>query len=899
MKKKIALALALLVVTGVALLTLLANLRSREALGAAILRESQATLASTALHVEQALDGVNKDVLILNGGAPMRGILRARRAGGYDVEAQSTYAMWVERFQQNIVALLHNKPDYWQVRYIDERGQERVRVDNLNRTIRVVPDGELQNKAGYAYFSETMKLPPGGLYVSRLNLNRERGRIQVPHRPTLRVATPVFDVLNRRMGVVVINLHAAALMKSILTRLKDMNGQAYLVDRDGYFLSHPDPDKTFGFDLGREYRLQHIHPRLTERLLNAETFVEITEEAELPGTEPHVHGLRKIAYDPNDSRNYWAIVFEIPNSVALAPVAELRNLLLGLGLTIALLGSYAGFVWAGRLSRPLKELTVTANHIADGHYQKRVDLADKHDETRVLSISFNRMVDALVASERRLANILDTAGDAVISVDEDQRILTYNRAAEQTFGYAPADVLGNPLDMLLPPDTVAAHREHIRAFGRETNSTRVMGSGREVAGRRADGSVFPAEASISKVVDGDRTVFTAILRDVTERRHAEEALRQSESSLKQAQRLAGIGNWKWDLRADRHVWSEEVYRIYGRDPSLPPAVYPAVKEYFTPESWTRLAAAVETAMAKGIPYECDAEVVRTDGRRHWITARGEPTRATDGTVIELHGTVQDITERKHAEEEIRQLNETLEQRVIQRTTQLEAANKELEAFSYSVSHDLRAPLRSIDGFSQALLEDYPDKLDEDGRHYLARVRAGTQRMAELIDDMLQLSRVTRAEMRRETVDLSALAESIVADLKRMEPQRRIETVIESGLQAEADPRLLQIALANLLSNAWKFTGRRPAARIDLGALDSGNEHAFYVRDNGVGFDMAYVGKLFGAFQRLHAMSEFPGTGIGLATVQRIVHRHGGRVWAEGAVNEGATFYFTLPANRTA
>jgi len=231
--------------------------------------------------------------------------------------------------------------------------------------------------------------------------------------------------------------------------------------------------------------------------------------------------------------------------------------------------------------------------------------------------------------------------------------------------------------------------------------------------------------------------------------------------------------------------------------------------------------------------------------------------------------------------------------------ELERKNQELEAFSYSVSHDLRAPLRSIDGFSQALLEDYADKLDDSGKNYLQRVRSAATRMGELIDDMLQLSRVTRAEMHHETVDLSALAESVVADLRRVEPRRQVEVAVPPGLEAEGDPKLLRIALVNLLANAWKFTGRQPSARIEFGEIINGTERAFYVRDNGVGFDMAYASKLFGAFQRLHAMSEFPGTGIGLATVQRIVHRHGGRVWAEGAVNGGATFYFSLPPTRIA
>ena len=232
--------------------------------------------------------------------------------------------------------------------------------------------------------------------------------------------------------------------------------------------------------------------------------------------------------------------------------------------------------------------------------------------------------------------------------------------------------------------------------------------------------------------------------------------------------------------------------------------------------------------------------------------------------------------------------------MLERTTELQAANQELEAFSYSVSHDLRAPLRSIDGFSQAVLEDYADKLDDQGKDYLNRVRTATQRMGHLIDDMLTLSRVTRAEMLRGTVDLSALAADVLAELQKSEPERKVDWHIESGLVAQGDAQLLRVALVNLLGNAWKFTGKTASAKIEFGAMRNADGMTeFFVRDNGAGYDMSYADKLFGAFQRLHLASDFPGTGIGLATVQRIVHRHGGRVWAEGAEGKGATFYFTL------
>lgn len=915
MRRNIAVAFALVIIGCVTLLTGLAFLHSREVLGAVILGELRAILANTALQIEQELDSARKDVLALSGMPPVRGLLRARQSGGFDAETQSSYAMWAGSFEQTMAALLENNPDYLRVRFIDEQGFERVRVDQLGGSIRAVPANPLERETGYPYFGITIKLPPGTVHLSPIGLYRENGRIDAPYRPSLHIATPIYDVSNRQRGVIVIDLDAQILARRILARLQDLKGQAYLVDQKGVFLTHPDPAGTVRFNLDHDYRLDRIHPRLAARLGESEGFAEIVEGGESPGAEAHVHGFQKIAYDALDARNYWAIVFEVPNAIALEPIRVERNRLLALGFVIALLGSIAAFFWSGRLTRPLKDLTATARHIASGHYDRRVDLPRERGELHELSRAFNQMVDALVTSERRLANILDAAGDAIISVDQQQRIIAFNNTAAQIFGYAAPDILGRPLGWLLPEGTAAVHRKHFLAYGQEEGTNRRMGAGREVAGRRSDGSTFPAEVSISKTSGSNSPIFTAILRDITDRKRAETERSDLVADLRKAVTEANRSRAQLeavfeamedgiavlDMQGDLILLNEAEARINGfastEEMKRNLAYFAEIYELSEPDG--RAVLVDEWPASKCLRGESVSNWVlhgrRMDTEQEWVFRfSGAPIHDAEGQQVLAAVVTRDITEFKKAENEILRLNAELEQRVLERTAELEAANKELEAFSYSVSHDLRAPLRAIDGFSQALLEDYGGRLDESGQRYLKRVRAASMRMADLIDDMLKLSRVTRAEIRHQAVDLSALADSVVGELKAAEPDRSVDIALQTGLEVEGDPQLLRIALVNLLSNAWKFTKLEPSPRIELGSLDTEAEPRFYVRDNGVGFDMTYSDKLFGAFQRLHTENEFPGTGIGLAIVQRIIHRHGGRVWAKSAINQGSTFYFTIP-----
>jgi PAS domain S-box-containing protein len=286
-------------------------------------------------------------------------------------------------------------------------------------------------------------------------------------------------------------------------------------------------------------------------------------------------------------------------------------------------------------------------------------------------------------------------------------------------------------------------------------------------------------------------------------------------------------------------------------------------------------------------YEVDHEFTNLGRRIMLLNARRIHDEGSQTQKILL--AIDDVTERKQAEEKINILNASL----VQRATELEAANKELESFSYSVSHDLRAPLRSIDGFSQAVIEDYSGKLDPDGLEYLERIRASSQDMTQLIDDILDLSRITRTEIHLSKVNLSKLAQEVTIELKRLYPDRHVDFIITSGLEAYGDSHLLKLVFDNLLDNAFKFTGKRALGKVEFGAIQYNGEQAYFVRDNGAGFDMAHVDNLFKPFQRLHSKEEFPGTGIGLASVLNIVRRLGGKVWAEGQEDKGATFYFTL------
>ena len=461
-----------------------------------------------------------------------------------------------------------------------------------------------------------------------------------------------------------------------------------------------------------------------------------------------------------------------------------------------------------------------------------------------------------------------------------------NPASMQLLGYSENELLAEPfIDFVHPEDRQPTLNEMSLQLQRGYSLNF------ENRYRRKDGTYIwmSWKASFNK----HEGLTYASARDITETKHAEQALIQAnekmETIFSNTQILFALLDTDFNFirvnrayaESDEHTTDffpgKNHFALYpdAENEAIFKTVLKSRKEY--------------TTFAKPFQYPEHPE----QGITYWDWTLS-PILGSSGNVIMLVFTLLNVTERKLAEIEIKKLNEELEQRVIERTAQLEAANKELEAFAYSVSHDLRAPLRSIDGFSHILLEDYLNCLDDQGKDYLHRVRTAAQHMAQLIDDMLNLSRITRSQLNIQSVNLSDITTEIDAELRQFQPERNVELLIQKNVTVRGDARLLKIVLDNLLRNAWKFTSKNTSAHIQFGMMKVEDKDAFFVQDDGAGFDMAYAAKLFGAFQRLHSASEFPGTGIGLATVQRIIHKHGGTVWAEGKLKQGATFYFTIP-----
>lgn len=491
-------------------------------------------------------------------------------------------------------------------------------------------------------------------------------------------------------------------------------------------------------------------------------------------------------------------------------------------------------------------------------------------------------------SAARLEAIL-RAAPAGIGVEVDRLITDVNDRLCAITGYAAPELLGRPLRQLFAS---GADYDHITRQRYDPRRAAVVLS-HETQFRRKDGRIVDVMLSSAPIVPGDcrpGVVFTVI--DISHHKATARSLDRERQLRADAARVAHIGGWEWDVQADRLVVSREWREIHGVARAILTSA--DLLDLVHPGDAAAVRAGLDR-LARGEPYELEHRIRRpSDGSIRVIRVYAETTRDAAGRPARAHGAVQDITELRAAEEAARRLAEELEQRVRERTQALADAIAELEAFNHSVSHDLRAPLRHIEGFARALAEDHAGVLPPDARRCVDRILHGVERMTALIDALLRLSRAGRAELQRAPLDLAALVREVFESLPESHvPGRPIDLVVGPLPVVEADPALTRQLFENLLGNALKFTRPRERAEIRVEVADPGPPPVFAVRDNGVGFDPGATPRLFGVFQRFHSAGEFEGTGIGLSIVQRIVRRHGGRIWAEASPGHGATFYFTL------
>jgi PAS domain S-box-containing protein len=697
-------------------------------------------------------------------------------------------------------------------------------------------------------------------------------------------------------------------------------------------------------------------------------------------------------------------------------------------------------ILAKNISAPIISLAETSQKVSQQKdYSIRAEKTS-NDETGFLADSFNQMLVQiqerdnslsrtnrvlreeiaererteyiLKESEERKNAILKSAIDGIISINDEGFITEFNPAAENMFGYKREDVIGVEMaELIIPPSLREQHRKAMAKF-MKSGEGRVLGKRIEMPAVRNDGSEFPVELSIVRIGTEMPPTFTGFMRDITERKRAEKALRERESDLNRAQAVAHIGSWKLDIPHDVLSWSEETYRIFGMPLGTPltyeiflDCVHPGDRDYVD-SSWqkalqgapyniehrinvgdnvkwvreraelkfdsdgklkggigtvhditerklaettlrnaekryrttldhmlegcqiigfdwsylyinnvavkhsrktreelightmietypgiedTEMFSQLRRCMDERVPHQMENEFVYPDGEKKWFTLSIEPV--PEGIFI----LTVDITERKKLKEELDKYNQQLEELVKERTAQLEVANKEMEAFSYSVSHDLRAPLRAVSGYARILEQDYSNSLDEEGNRLLGVIQNNAKTMGLLIDDLLALSRLGRKEVKKSNVDMTKLTKNVLQEINKI-TNHKTEVRISHLHPAMADNSLMSQVMTNLLSNAIKYSSKKEKPVVKICSEEKDGQLIYSVSDNGAGFDMEYADKLFGVFQRLHPSHEFEGTGVGLAIVQLIIRKHNGKVWAEGKVNEGSTFYFSLPAD---
>ena len=782
----------------------------------------------------------------------------------------------LDRVARRAIFFSREKTDYEKVRYLDQNGMEVLRVNQGGVN---VPREQLQDKSDRPFFQKTVALNPGEIYISPFDLNVESGKIEEPYKPMLRFGTPLFNQAGQHAGAYVINYRGSNLIAGMQQLIPAQFRQRFrMLNAQGYWIKAAKPEAEWGFQLpGRAGEtLAQTDPELWSKILN-----------QPEGQIRHAGGLftwRRVV--PEEIKNdLHAPVLASDSFLVLASeisAPEWNNLFARVRGTFWILGA----------------LLLTLLAIATRFFLLK--------ERAAIEIS---------NSKQMFERLFENAPDATILVNKSGKIVRANAQVETLFHASRAEVVGLDVEELMPIRYRERHREHLLRYFANPQS-RAMGVGIELFGLRRDGTEFPVDIMLSPVETEKGLKTLAVVRDVTDRKRIErmhlqfralfESVPGSYLVLKPDLTIVAVSDayLKATMTKREEITGRQLFDVFPDNPAEAGAT-----------GVSNLRASLNRVLETKAPDTMAIQkydVRRPDGvfeERFWSPVNS-PVIGADGTVEYLVHRVEDVTDfvkQKHnpdAKSNQRGLERRLEQmeaevfhssqEVQSANERLRQANEELESFSYSVSHDLRAPLRHIDGFVDRLGKLPTVLADEKGKRYLGIISQSARHMGNLIDDLLVFSRMGRVEMRASRVNLELMVNDVIASLSEETKQRNIVFKVHDLPTVQADPPMLHQVLVNLIGNAVKYSRTRERAEIEVTANETTEEYIVSVRDNGVGFDMEYAHKLFGVFQRLHRAEDFEGTGIGLANVRRIIQRHGGRTWAEGKLNEGATLYFSLP-----
>jgi PAS domain S-box-containing protein len=745
-------------------------------------------LQNNAARLKRNIETLRRDVLFLSGTPPIQGFIRAREGNGYDKAEHSSLADWRARLQEIFLSFANARPEYFQIRYIGVagNGKELVRIEMNKGVASVTPENRLQSKGGRDYYREILALKQGEVYVSELNLNREWGKVEVPHIRTLRSATPVYTPTGKMFGMVVINMNVGRMLDEVKSTTL-MGVQTYLMNDKGDYLVNPDPSRSFGFDLGHSYRWRDDLPGLPLAADGDRQKMHGLHATEVHGRVMYV-SFAQIHFDPRLPKRFLTLAFVLSESAIDKEIAGVRDFTVSTIIGLAMLLAGILILIFSRTFRPLGEMTRIAHAIGSGQYD--VILPNiKYGEIGTLVRAFREMLNGIktreeqnkqlttkvLASEKQANQIIDTAPEAIIVADMQGRIARVNARATQLFGYTREELTGRPVEMLLPERYRSEHVQHREQYT-ENPSQRMMGLGRELFALHKDGCEVPVEVGLNGMRIKNETYVIAVLADITRRKQAEEALLS--------------------------------------------------------------------------------------------------------------------------------MNSELEQRVEERTRQLAASNRELEQFAYVASHDLQEPLRMVASYLQLVERRYKSKLDKTAGEFIDFAVDGANRMKQLIEGLLEYSRVQTRAKEFEAVDMEVILNSVLSDLQFRITERNAAITHDSLPCVMAEPSQMQRLLLNLIGNALKYC-ENPVPSIHLAAQKlkdatqglatdlPASGWLFSVSDNGIGIEPEYAERVFQLFQRLHTREAYPGTGLGLALCKRIVERHGGRIWVEPHPGGGSVFYFIL------